>query len=224
MSGVNITHLHLDSNNIGTAEIRNNQGKFLNFDFHYTQGTEKSVLFFTLMVEEVRFLLNNPAFLPWFDDGNRCIRVVGDGIYIAPTYRAIDGGDARTVRIVMRHKELFPILEAALKIPEGTSIEFSKEIRRSAEMAIPLMVENWSSDARKILQFNHDKIHSCVEQVKIIARNSSNGQDDRITVSFFKDGDRSLYWNIINDEGRRVMNGGIIWHGDDEKGEYSIHT
>jgi hypothetical protein len=217
----NITHLHLDSNNIGTAEVRN-KGKFLNFYIHYMQDTQKSILF-TLMVEEVQFLLNNPAFLPWFDDGNRCIRVVRDGIYIAPTYRALGGGDARTVRIVMRNVELFPILEAALKIPEGTSIEFSKEIRRSAAMAVPATTEIWYEGAYQLVRENEDKILNCLARVRGIAYNSSNGQDDPLTIHFSKDGDRSLYWCIRRKDDSIVMTGGIIWHGDDEKGECSIH-
>lgn len=224
-----IHNLLLGAENITEAVIKNNQGKFLNFDIvAHIGGTTPGTMidrkvFFTLMVEEARFLLSNPAYLPWFDDGNRAIRVTGEGIFIIPTYRAIDG-EAETVRISMRHQEFFPILESALAIPEGTSIEFVNEIRRSAKMAVPKFDECWDDASTEILRNNREKITRCVDRVRAIAKNSSAGQDDPMTASFYKDGPRDLYWCIVNKNGKRVMNGGIIFHGDDETGEYSIHT
>lgn len=231
MSGITRTRnlinhsLVLDGKNVLKASVQNNQ-KFLNFDVLYTSdGGNTDTLFFTLMTEEVRFLLDNPAFLPWFDDGIRVIRVERDGIYIIPSYCALGGqAQTETVRLLIRHVELFPLLRTALGIPKGASLEFAEELRRSQEMATPALETEWSAGALSVFVDNRALLTPLVEHVQNIARNASNGQDDPVTLAFYKDGDRSLYW-AVRKTGRQLMNGGIIWHwhGDDQ-GYYALHT
>ena len=92
-------------------------------------------------------------------------------------------------------------------------------------MAVPKVEYLVDPEAEKIIQENLDKILDYVNRVRTIARNASYGQDDPVSLNIFKDGDRSLYWIIRHTTtGKMDMNGGIIWHGDDQTGSYSIHT
>ena len=229
------TETVIDTRNVISASIRNNQGKFLDFYFSFRIPEEQIPEYrkdmanrdisnhrFIITQDEARFLFSGASFGPWFDDGMRAIRFTDTGIQVIPTFYAQQQDDYCRFQVVIRWTELMPLIKQALELPIDVSIEFAEIIRKSADIAKPLVKEVLDSDACAVVFDNENNgINEMLERVRNIARNSSRGQDDPIKVAFYKDSERSLYWNITR-EGNRVMNGGIIWH--ESSNSYSIHT
>ena len=62
-----------------------------------------------------------------------------------------------------------------------------------------------------------------VEQIKTIARNSTQGFHQKASLSISKDWD-GFYWVARTPSGHTILNGGLVNHGRDGKHDWSLHT
>jgi hypothetical protein len=230
------------ADNIISATVKNNQGKYVDFNFKFRLQPEEipdykkgdpdadiQTHYFSLERSEINFLLDpKREFNPWFDQGLRAIRFEQDRVLNIPTYCALDS-EVKRFQLRIRMKELAPILQSVMDLPEGNTIDFTKQVRLSAEMSKPKVEEDWSDGAYKIFHdpLNRENgIEKEIETIRLIARNSS-AQDCPALIKYFPDSDRSLLAVLSEkDSGNIFMTAGIIWHGerDGSSGIYSIHT
>jgi hypothetical protein len=186
-----------------------------NFKFLYAFEGDQYTHDFYLSESEVRDILYHKDFCPFYVDGFTLVQFTGR------TFRIINLNDnPKETYIHFREEELFPFLREVLNMPLETMMDMFKPYQDSLKRAIPKVNETITDDAKEICKLRG--ISDYLERVRSIAKNSSNGCDDPVELTFMHDhAPKDLYW-VISRNNNRIINGGIIY--DSNRKTWGIHT
>ena len=169
---------------------------------------------FYLLPSEMKHILNNPGFWPYFADCYSLLQVTETALHFAN----VESPDH--IYIHFRDKELFPEFTKVLDYPINQELDLMPAYLDSIKKAQPNVHETITDQAMEITKLEGIKYY--MDRVRDIANNRSAGVDDPIQLTFFDDfAPKSLYWTITRED-KLCMNGGIIWH--EHSNEWGIHT
>lgn len=192
--------------------VKKESGHFI---LHFKVEGEEYLRNFYLHEAELLDILTEKKFLPFYADGYDLLQVTGHHL------RFVNMEDPnRRLWVPFRDVELFPQLRLALALEAEVKMDLLPAFLDSLKMREPNVYETIADNALEITKM--EGIEPFLASVRLLAKNSSRGQDDPVTLTFMKDyGPSDLYWVIARNK-KQVMNGGVIY--DENRSTWGIHT